>query len=231
MNKKEYQKQLKEAAGRVQRRLLDAAEQESASCRVTPSPEFRMKMEKILYRQEKPGRFRGRRRVVAVVMTLFLAVICWLAVDSKARAAVIDWVREITGNRTVYTFNIETEAGKEVYKIVPAKLPEGFELKEERWSDASYYAEYFCRNETNSVFILGVNRIEKDSPYQVIGHGEGEYSRIKVKGVEIDCYTGNDRENSDFVWIDEANRLFVYLSSSLSQEQNNEILEGLLVRH
>lgn len=112
---------LQEAAAKVSMAMLDTLP-EAEDCEHNFSPQFHLKMRKLLYANKKRTVLR---HVVAAVLVVLLGASIWLGVDVEARAAFFSWIRTQYENTFVYYFS-----GPDINTNLPSYvlgwLPEGY---------------------------------------------------------------------------------------------------------
>ena len=220
---------IKEACALLARDLVREADKAAEGEETKPSQTFLDRMDGIIRKTERRESLRRwRKRGWVSAAMIFLGLFSWLFFDSSARAAVLNWYREVTGKQVIYHFNMEWERDKSVYKVAPTWLPENYTLQEEIWDNNEYLALYMSNLSEKGVIILSVSSI-RGGPLVVYSEQNREESKLSVGNYVFDCYIGADGENSDYVWIDEENNCCLSLSSALSHSTNSKILEGLLI--
>ena len=190
---------------------------------------FDERMEKQLRENRRRSRRRvfGLRRGWVSAAMIILVLFSWLFFDSSARAALLNWYREVTGKQVIYHSNMETEAGSRVYKMKPTWLPERIALKEEAWLPDSYTAVYADPSDDKRGFVLGVDLFVYGEGLRVFSEKKQNYSQLNIKGYLIDCYINEADEDCDYVWVNETNQIIVSINTSLSLKDVISIWEGL----
>lgn len=181
---------------------------------------------------ELVGKSRSRRslrRAAAAGLAVLMLCAGWLSVDGKARAAVLNWFREITGTQAVYYSNIETRADSEVCKVKPEWMPEGIVLDKEYWFPHSYTAVFRDPADRSRFCILGVDEMREGRSFELTAGDERRYEQAEVRGTRIDCFLNEEKADYDYVWVNEENRCFVIMNSSLPHEVNLKIWESFFV--
>ena len=95
---------------------------------VTFSKSFEKKMEKVIRRANHFVAYKVLRRVACILIALFAAATMFLAINTEARAAVVDWIKETFGEFYHYFFTGEQEQKEpEMYSL--DWVPEGYVIK------------------------------------------------------------------------------------------------------
>ena len=91
-------------------------------------PDFEQRMERLIRRTEKKRHIHQcLLRVAAAVLALVVGLSAWMAVDTKARAAVVEWIRTIYEDSIVYEFFHPSADRNEVsYRL--GWVPDGYTL-------------------------------------------------------------------------------------------------------
>ena len=74
-------------------------------CRHAFSPEFERSMERLIQKAKRKTRIRRCLQSIAVAaLAVVIGLSAWLAVDTEARAAMVEWVRTVYEDSIVYEF-------------------------------------------------------------------------------------------------------------------------------
>lgn len=219
---------IKAACALLARDLVWEADKAAEGEETKPSQTFLERMDGIIRKTERRESLRRwRKRGWVSAAMIFLGLFSWLFFDSSARAAVLNWYREVTGKQVIYHSNMETEAGSRVYKMKPTWLPERIALKEEAWLPDSYTAVYADPSDDKRGFVLGVDLFVYGEGLRVFSEKKQNYSQLNIKGYLIDCYINEADEDCDYVWVNETNQIIVSINTSLSLKDVISIWEGL----
>lgn len=219
---------IKAACALLARDLVREADKAAEGEETKPSQTFLDRMDEMIRKTERRESLRRwRKRGWVSAAMIFLGLFSWLFFDSSARAAVLNWYREVTGKQVIYHSNMETEAGSRVYKMKPTWLPERIALKEEAWLPDSYTAVYADPSDDKRGFVLGVDLFVYGEGLRVFSEKKQNYSQLNIKGYLIDCYINEADEDCDYVWVNETNQIIVSINTSLSLKDVISIWEGL----
>ncbi len=221
--------ELREAAIAVRDAMLASIPAEE-DCPYEFSPGFEGRIRQLY--QEKTAEKKKKaghpvlRRVAAIFLATLIALSTWLAVDNRARAAVLRWFREIYETRIVYRFT-----GQEEAKILPefelAWLPEGYEQRElvdGEFSKAMIYA--VPGSETDS-FMVTCSWMSKGTTL-ILGNTANSGIPVDIDGVTGYFYSGTESSPANtLVWAREELNIQLDITSRLSLEEILHIASGL----
>lgn len=188
------------------------------------SRRFERNMAALLRRQRhSPRQRRARtfaRRAAAVVLILLLSLATFLAVDTEARAAVLQWFRETFSHAVIYRFP-ENDAPAPVPRYTLGWVPEGFALVDSGYDETAgtcffYYKDIYGRQSFSfdaiSMFdgtIISLFNI--DDPPRI--------ETVRVNGMRGEFCPANDPSDyNNLIWFDEAHSLAMWLSGNISKE-------------
>lgn len=229
MDKRWNTNEIREAAGNVRDAWLEQAREDCGNETLTPSAALDDSIRAMKSRVKRGRSRRGFRRAAAAGLAVLMLFAGWLTVDVKARAAVLNWFREITGTQAVYYSNIENREDSEVYKAKPGWMPEGIVLDKEYWFPHSYTAVFRDPADRSRFCIVGVDEMREGRSFELTAGDERRYEQAEVRGTRIDCFLNEEKADHDYVWVDEENRCFVIMNSSLPHEMNLKIWESFFV--
>ena len=229
MNRRWKTKEVRQAAETVRDAWLEQAQADCGEEPMIPSAALDSSIRAMKSRVRKSRTRRGFRRAATAVLAVLVFFVGWLSVDVKARAAVLNWFREITGNKVVYYSNIETRDGMQVYKICPEWMPDGIVLQKEYWFPHSYTAVFSDPSARSRYCLLGVDIMQEGISFELTAGDERTHQEAEVRGYRIDCFLNEAKADHDYVWVDEARQCFVVMNSSLPHELNMQIWESIFV--
>lgn len=200
---------LRRAAAKVRQSMLDALP-DPEECNYEVTPEFQKKMNRLFAKVKRRKSVRQiGHRVAAILLASLIGVSSWLAVDHEARAAFIQWVREVYEDSAIYHFfNEPTETAFPEYTISP--VPNGYTETASIGGDTMrtiifesnddiltlYYQQY------HSGAVLGFAGAEFQLEHTNVGPHSADY----YKAVDSE-------ESNELIWIDESIGLVFKLSS------------------
>ena len=111
-------------------------------CRHAFSPEFERSMERLIQKAKRKTRIRRCLQSIAVAaLAVVIGLSAWLAVDTEARAAMVEWVRTVYEDSIVYEFfhpgAVEDDSS---YRL--GWVPDGYALLQEETGELMYIAVY-----------------------------------------------------------------------------------------
>ena len=223
--------ELREAAIAVRDAMLASIPAEE-DCPYEFSPGFEERIrqlyqEKMAEKKKKAGH-PVLRRVAAIFLATLIALSTWLAVDNRARAAVLRWFREIYETRIIYRFTGEGEA-----KVLPdfelTWIPEGYEQTDLYRNDFSCSVVYEPPGSPADGVGISYNLISEGTAL-VVDDVDGIPVTVEINGVNGDLYLGT--ESSPFnvlVWCREDLGVQIDITSKLSPEDILHIASGLIL--
>lgn len=171
------------------------------------------------------------RRIAAVFLAILIGIGTWLAVTPSARAAVLDWIREIYEDSIIYWFiNLDTSSALPEY--VPTWLPDGYHevdiYEDESMRNLFYQNETKDSNIVFEYFILTENST---------GHLEFLYDvddlaleSVDINGIIADYYPAGGASNThNLIWIDETQNIVFLVHSDLGKEILIRIAENIIL--
>lgn len=222
------EEELREAARQVGRAMRESLP-EPEDCQHIFTPEFERNMAPLCSRSRRmETRRRWGRRVAAAVLALVVGTFAWLAVDSEARAAFIQWIREVYEDRVIYRFANQSQADQELPDYRPSWLPEGYEEREVFQNDYAQMIVYTdIERETDglifdySFYSGGMNQtiLASESEY--------EYEKLQVNGCPAQFYRSLIGEGNNLVWVDEEQKLIFNLEGNLDLTVMLHIAESI----
>ena len=164
------------------------------------------------------------KRVAIIALVLGITAGAIFTFSEPARAAIVNWFREIKGDHIIYHF--EGEDNGETIKIPTfGWLPEGFEQKD-LYQDDSTYDVYFEDNSGESI-DFGCYRIGTEGVTEIITQ-EDNMERITINGIECDYYQTLESDGASILlWRDEENNVGCELGSTLDKEMIIKIAENI----
>ena len=216
------------AAGKVREAMLKSLP-EPEECKHEFSPEFVRKMEKLFAHERVRRRLREVRRWAAAILLLALmgggAV---LAVDTEARAALVEWVRAVYDEKVVYQFfGEQKEKALPVYEL--GWVPEGYQQASVYRDDTTCSALYQKGKNVNDSFIYQYGYVHKGTVVELLGEmSECEVKQVVFADKLVDIYTPLDKsENITTVWIDEESGVYFMVNGFLEESVMLHIIKGI----
>lgn len=203
---------LRLAASRVRDTML-AALPEPEECRPVFSLSFLQRMEKLLRHDRRLCAVRRLgRRVATVAVTVFAAASIWLSVDTEARAAVVNWVREVYENSVIYRFPGENTAAEALPRYEITALPEGYDMTETTELSTMCVVSY---ENGEDMIIFFYEQMTDDGHLQIFLK-EPDYLCCKIK---VGDFTGefympfDESQSNELIWRDEMQGILFQISA------------------
>lgn len=221
--------ELREAAIAVRDAMLASIPAEE-DCPYEFSPGFegrirQLYQEKMAEKKKKAGH-PVLRRVAAIFLATLIALSTWLAVDNRARAAVLRWFREVYENQIIYRFTEQEEA-----KVLPdfelTWIPEGYEQTYLHRSELSCDAVYGLPGSKTDVFVLSYCLMSENTN-MAIGNVDEPGTPVDVNGVSGYFYPGTESSPaSTLTWVREDLGVLIYINSRLDEADVLHIAGGI----
>ena len=220
--------ELREAAIAVRDAMLASIPAEE-DCPYEFSPEFEERI-RHLYQEKmaekKKPRHPALRRVAAIFLATLVALSTWLAVDNRARAAVLRWFREIYETRIIYRFTGEGEA-----KVLPdfevTWIPEGYEQSELYRNKYSCVVVYAPPGSPADGVGISYNLISEGLAV-VIDEIDGDPIPVEINGVKAELYLGTEASPVNvLVWVREDLGVQIDITAKIDPEDMLHIANGL----
>ena len=214
---------LAQAAKNVGETML-ASLPDPEDCRHAVSPEFERSMERLIQKAKRKTRIRRCLQSIAVAaLAVVIGLSAWLAVDTEARAAMVEWVRTVYEDSIVYEFfhpgAVEDDSS---YRL--GWVPDGYALLQEETGELMYIAVYQRESEV-IYFTYGLSDEYNQAEF-IPGNSDTE--PVSVYGNPGEFYEANDEsETNELVWFDSEQGILFALSSDLDQETMLKMAESV----
>lgn len=205
---------LRQAAPIVRQRML-ASLPAPENCHYDISPTLKEKIRQIIIKDHRRTAIRKLRKQVAMVaLCILLGISSWLSIDTEARAAFFQWVREVYEDSVIYHFFGEREP-KEIQKHGITALPQGYE-ETMRFEESFIHIVYY--ESADDMIILTYQIVDESTELAFI-NSDLTHETVSLANYPADFYTPSDpSQTNELVWIDEESLLSFCLSSYLDQE-------------
>lgn len=205
---------LRHAAHLLRQRMM-ASLPDPKECKEKPSPELHTKINRLIVRDLRNAAFqRIAKRVASILLCILLGCSTWLAADTDARAAFLQWIREVYEESVLYRyFNDPTDDVPETlptYTLSP--LSDGY-------TETATMGDDFIRmtlfNGPDGTVMLSYQRTQSNTQLE-LHSTEFELTSTSVNDVPAEFYDYVDPETSDeLIWIDEVNNVTFRLTAKL----------------
>ena len=177
--------------------------------------------------QRKKKSLRPLRRVAAVFLAFLIGSGTWLGVNTEARAAFTQWIRNIWEDGVVYTF-----VGESPDKSIPdfhcTWLPEGMKAEELVHLGQQGYTVYFGENDLHC--SLDYSYMQEGSAHFISPSGEDglRHEVVEINGMPGDFYIEKEEGHSHvLLWFDEKTSIAFTLHSNLPPEDILRMAESV----
>lgn len=214
------------AAFEIEQSILDSLPDPS-ECDHVFSKSFEKKMKKLIRRTKYQGAYEFMRRAACFFIAVLLSVCTFLAFNTNARAAFVDWVKEQFEDVYHYFFVGESLADKEKTYYL-GWLPEGYV------EDGCFQGE----NGETTMYISESGQVIRftylyGSENQSLFSGD-EYAEIKsvnIDGLQADIYLVSEKDKSSAItWKVPSYNVLFYVSACLPEEDLINVAQSLAVK-
>lgn len=221
------EEQLRGAAEEVRRAML-AGQPSPEACRREFSPAFEGKMDALLRRERRRTRRRQVwQRAACVLLALLLGGSLWLAVDQKARAGFLSWVRESYERSVSLLFRGE-ETDLRYPRCRLEWVPEGCTVRYPAYTGETEYSAVLTPDDGGEDTLFGC--VAREGEWTLsLDYGENYTVRtVEVSGGTGELYLCQDGSGpNSLVWQQEDGQLICYLTGYLSGEEMLRVAEGV----
>lgn len=225
MDSKQTERELQQAATLVAETMLTNLPS-PAECEHTFTVAFEEKLD-ILCRKgrRKMAVRRVGQRIAAVLITVFLALTMWLAVDAEARERVFRWMKEVYQNMIVYTFEGD-EIEEELAGYEPSWIPEGFTLEESNQA-AGQNCDIYVKQDTGDVFLIECTLMNHAAMSITVSEPE-DAVLYDINGMTGEFYRADETTaNQSLIWFDERTNMVFTVQGSISEQDIVHIARSL----
>ena len=221
---------LKEAAFAVEQAMLDALPKPE-ECDHVFSPRFERKMRKLIRKTNHPIVYKALSRAACALLVLVLSASLLLTFHPKARAAVVDWIKEKIGDFYHY-FAPEKESEPEAEAATPEDyclgwIPEGYTLL---FSNISEVDKVECYLSTSGK-ILQIHCIYSTSSGSLlVGGGEYEEKQVMIGDIQAEIYLAKDSSGNFIIWPVNNGNILLCISSQLEEADLIKMAESVFIR-
>ena len=215
---------LQTAAAQANQALCGALPPASA-CGHRFSPQFERRMKRLLLRAKRPAAYRYLHRAASFLVALLLAGTLWLTVDTKARAAFLDWVRRQYHSFVEYRFVGERPEEDRTARYAPAWLPEGYAAEPIQQTEGMSVRVY-RDGEGQALYFICSQGADAASLFVAAESAAAEPA--VVGALSADFYRAADPQDASvLVWQSEAGDLLFSLSGALEKSDLVRIAESV----
>lgn len=223
-------KQLKNAARIYAERRNDALEASLDQEPVQFSPEFQNEIASMISASDAAIKKRNhiRSRVAAAIVALIILITAFFSFNTTARAAFVNWIKEIYREYIHYEFFGNKDDDK-LPELIPGWLPEGFALSSTETLTLDH-SSYTFEGTDGKGFALDCSRSHSGSSIYVWDANDNrEHFTKNIGDYEVDRYVSAN-DVSDYVWHDKEGKFFFTMSSNLTHDINVKIIENLKIK-
>ena len=193
-------------------------------CHYDVSPELKEKIERIIKKDRRRSALRRiRNQAAMIVLCILLGISSWLAVDTEARAAFVQWVREVYEESIIYHFfGDRTPEGITKHGITT--LPQGYE--ETMRFEESFMHTVFYESDDDMI-ILTYQEVDETTELAFL-NGDVVYEPVALTNYTADFYAPKDpSQTNELIWVNERSQLAFCISSYLDRNTMIELANGV----
>lgn len=170
-----------------------------------------------------------KKCIAAVFAALVIGSGVWLSVDVDARAAVVNWVRQIYENSIVYKYFGEKETNI-LPKYELQYIPDGL-IEIDKLIDTNMYYVCYINPDTDDVLVFEYSFISNGSAITV----QDLYSNINpekffMDGYDMEFYdTNGSSDANSLVWFDDKNGLMFHIDSNMDRQVMLHIFQNIVL--
>ena len=189
-----------------------------------PSDLFEKKIRKHFHRAKHPYFYKAIQRIASIFLAVILIGSMLLAVDTEARAAFLDWIKEVYEHSIVYRI-MPSSAAKDLPHYELTWLPDGFG-EPDIYENETVYSALYQNSSTGEIVIFDYYRLSSEVQAKLFTDQQPEH--VLVNGIIADFYAASsDSESSNLLWIDTEAGVFCAIDSNLSKDVILHIAESI----
>lgn len=198
----------------TRQRMLDSLPKPE-DCHYDVSTELKEKINQIIIKNRCRATMRKIRNQAAMIaLCILLGISSWLVVDTEARAAFFQWVREVYEDSIIYHFFGEREPEK-IKKYGITALPQGYD-ETMRFEESFMHTVFY--ESTGDMIILTYQIIDESTELAFVT-SDLVHKTVALTNYTADFYESNDlSKTNELVWVDEESLLTFCISSYLEQD-------------
>ena len=189
-----------------------------------PSVLFEKKIRKLFHRAKHPYFYKAIQRIASIFLAAILIGSMYLAVDTEARAAFLDWIKEVYEHSIVYRI-MPSSAAKDLPHYELTWLPDGFG-EPDIYENETVYSALYQNSSTGEIVIFDYYRLSSEVQAKLFTDQQPEH--VLVNGIIADFYAASsDSESNNLLWIDTEAGVFCAIDSNLSKDVILHIAESI----
>lgn len=189
-----------------------------------PSDLFEKKIRKLFHRAKHPYFYKAIQRIASIFLVAILIGSMYLAVDTEARAAFLDWIKEVYEHSIVYRI-MPSSAAKDLPHYELTWLPDGFG-EPDIYENETVYSALYQNSSTGEIVIFDYYRLSSEVQAKLFTDQQPEH--VLVNGIIADFYAASsDSESNNLLWIDTEAGVFCAIDSNLSKDVILHIAESI----
>ena len=198
----------------TRQRMLDSLPAPE-DCLYDASTELKEKINQIIIKDRRRTAIRKIQNQAAMIaLCILLGISSWLAVDTEARAAFFQWVREVYEDSIIYHFFGEREP-EEILNYGITALPQGYE-ETMRFEESFMHTVFY--ESTDDMIILTYQIVDESTELAFV-NSDMVHTPVALASYTADFYVPADfSKTNELVWVNEESLLTFCISSYLEQD-------------
>ena len=166
------------------------------------------------------------RRAAAVILAILILTGSWLTVDTKARAALIQWAREWYTEHISYRFS-EESGDESLPQVTIGALPQDY-TETDRESEPGYAGFYYHNAEGQQIYFY-YERMEQGTLIS-IDTTDMVVEEVSVNGSSGEVYISQNPDQSNcIIWMDTKNNICLCIDSYMDESALLHIAKSIIL--
>jgi len=196
------------------------------ACEHRFSARFERQMRTLLLTQKYGHSRIIARRAAAVILAILILTGSWLTVDTKARAALIEWSREWYTEHISYRF-AEEPSDESLPQVTIGALPQGY-TETDHESEPGYAGFYYQNAEGQQIYFY-YERMEQGTLIS-IDTTDMVIEEVSVNGSSGEVYLSlNPDQSNCIIWMDTKNNICFCIDSYMDKSALLHIAESIIL--
>ena len=161
---------------------------------------------------------RFTQSVVAAVLVVLLSISMLCAFNTKVRAAVITWIKEVFKTQTTFWYTTESGNQPQAYELT--WVPDNYEIVFDNATSNSRSMVFQHKENSLDAFTFSYYLPDSDSPFY-LDTFDGDYTveTLKINGFYGEFHRAQNIEDSNaLIWFDEESNTVMTILAHLSKE-------------
>lgn len=176
---------------------------------------YTAKIARLCAKMRRREKVRPILQAAAMWFLVFLTgAAIYVASSPAARAAVLNWTREVFENSIIYRFYGDRR-GDTLPRYELTWLPEGFELVDE-FEDETFYNAFYLNESGDEMIVFDYRLMEEGTTEAVFGYNDKHtIEKVTVNGYYGEIYLPTDGTDNVLTLMDEKKQVVLSIESNL----------------